>query len=76
MTKKLNSLNQPETKLLAYLRKHPELFERLNAIVELSQGKEGTILNANEIESLLIEELRKLRHPDLSRKKKDGGENE
>ena len=40
MTKKLKSLNQPETKLLEYLRKHPELFERLNAIVELSEGKE------------------------------------
>jgi len=33
MTKKLKSLNLPETKLLEYLRKHPELFERLNAIV-------------------------------------------
>ena len=60
MTKKLKSLNQPETKLLGYLRKHPELFERLNEIVALSEGKEGTILNANETESLLIEELRKL----------------
>jgi len=30
MSKKQNSLNQPETKLLEYLRKHPEVFERLN----------------------------------------------
>lgn len=60
MANKLNPLTQQEIKLIESLRKHPELLERVEGILALSEGKEGMILNANEIEALLIEELRKL----------------
>lgn len=60
MAKKLNALTAPEIQLIESLRRHPELSERIEAILALSEGKEGMILNANEIETQLIEQLRQL----------------
>lgn len=60
MSKPQKSLTEVEIKLVEGLRKHPELADRILAIVAMSEGKEGMILNANEIEVLLIEEVRKL----------------
>lgn len=52
-------LSEAERKLIERLRERPELLERFAAIVELSANTEK-IKQADEIEELLIEEIRRL----------------
>ncbi len=52
-------LSDAERKLIERLRERPELLERFAAIVELSANTE-TIKRADEMEELLIEEIRRL----------------
>lgn len=47
-------------KLAAKLLKNPLLFERVEAILDIASGDGETIQRADEIESRLIEEVRKL----------------
>lgn len=54
------TLNAAELQLIERLRKHPELFERVRSILEISASAEGTIKKADQIEALLIEEMRRL----------------
>ena len=54
------TLNTAELELIEQLRKHPELFERVRKILEISASAEGPIRKADEIEALLIEEMRRL----------------
>jgi hypothetical protein len=54
-----NKLTEAEQKLIERLRERPELMERFAAIVELSANTE-TIKQADEVEALLIEEIRRL----------------
>ena len=56
------TLNAAELQLIEQLRKHPELFERVRSILEITASAEGTIKKADEIEALLIEEMRRLGH--------------
>lgn len=56
------TLNTAELQLIEQLRKHPELFERVRSILEITASAEGTIKQADEIEALLIEEMRRLGH--------------
>jgi hypothetical protein len=42
------------------LRKHPELMERLEGIVELAEAEGEKLLTADEVEGRLIEEVRRL----------------
>lgn len=56
------TLNAAELQLIEQLRKHPELFERVRHILEITASAEGTIKKADEIEVLLIEEMRRLGH--------------
>jgi hypothetical protein len=42
------------------LRKHPELFERVRSILEITAWAEATVTKADEIEVHLIEEMRRL----------------
>ena len=56
------TLNSTELQLIEQLRKHPELFERVRRILEITASAEGTIKKADEIEALLIEEMRRLGH--------------
>jgi hypothetical protein len=55
-----NQLSAAELRLIDRLREHPELMERFQHILEISASTDGTIKKADEIESLLIEELRRL----------------
>ena len=55
-------LSPAELKLIDRLREHPELRERFLHILEISASAEGTVKKADEIEALLIEELRRLGH--------------
>ena len=53
-------LTNEELQLIEQLRKRPELLERFRTILEISDGTEGAIKKADEIEALLIEEMRRL----------------
>lgn len=59
------TLNAAERQLIEQLRKHPELFERVHSILEITASAEGPIRKADEIEALLIEEMRRLGHATL-----------
>ncbi len=56
------TLNAAELRLVEQLRKHPELFERVRSILEIADSAEGPIQKADEIEGLLIDEMRRLGH--------------
>jgi hypothetical protein len=63
MTKKNTrsaSLSAPELQLIERLREHPELMERFQSLLEISANAEGPVKSADEVEGLLIEELRRL----------------
>jgi len=53
-------LSTEEQRLIHQLRKRPELMERFKHILEIATDSDGTIKTADEVESLLIEEMRRL----------------
>jgi len=59
------TLNGTEVQLIEGLRKYPELLERVRSILEIAASAEGPIKSADEIEALLIEEMRRLGHTTL-----------
>ena len=60
-------MNLREQRLLEALKKRPDLFERVESILELAKEEgSGPVRSADEVESLLIEELRKLGNETLS----------
>jgi hypothetical protein len=60
MTKKNSQLNARELQLIERLREHPELMERFQSILEISANADGQVKRADEVEGLLIEEMRRL----------------
>jgi hypothetical protein len=60
MTKKKSPLSKHEEQFLQLLREHPELMERFHSILELAASKGGAVRSADEVEALLIEEVRRL----------------
>ena len=46
--------------MIERLRQHPELMERFQSILEISANAEGPVKSADEVEELLIEEMRRL----------------
>ena len=65
--KKVNQpqLTQQETRLLEQLRQHPEMMARFESILNLASS-EGPLKTADEVEELLIQEVRRLGHATLS----------
>lgn len=53
-------LSTQELQLIERLRERPELMERFGTILAIATGEEGPIKSADEVEGLLIEELRRL----------------
>ncbi len=49
-----------EKRLLEKLRRRPELLERFEAILELTESEDGALRTADEVEELLVEEVRRL----------------
>ena len=49
-----------EQRLIEQLRRHPELLERLETIVGISEADGERVLTADEVEARLIEEVRRL----------------
>ena len=62
MAKKKISLTEQETQMIERLRRRPALSKRFEAILELSDSEQGPVKTADEIEALLIEEIRRLGH--------------
>jgi len=60
------SLSNEEMQLIEQLRRRPELLERFRSILEISDSAEGPIKKADEIEALLIEEMRRLGNATMS----------
>jgi hypothetical protein len=53
------NLSTAELQLIEQLRERPELMERLKSLLEIAKA-EGPIKRADEVEALLIEEMRRL----------------
>jgi len=54
------TLSAQELQLIERLREHPDLMERFQSILELSANTAGRVKSADEVEGLLIEEMRRL----------------
>jgi hypothetical protein len=56
----VQALSQEEIRLLEQLRQHPEIRDRVRRILEIAGNEEGPLKTADEVEELLIEEMRRL----------------
>jgi hypothetical protein len=54
-----SNLSPQELQLIEQLREHPELMERFETILGISSN-EGPLKSADEVEGLLIQEMRRL----------------
>ena len=54
------TLSQQEGRLIEQLRAHPEVLERFQSILEIAYNEDGPLKTADEVEELLIQELRRL----------------
>ena len=57
---------QAETQLIEQLRQHPEMMVRVQSILEIARNAEGPLKTADEVEELLIQEMRRLGNVTLS----------
>jgi hypothetical protein len=53
-------LSVQETQLIERLRQHPEMLARVQSILDLAHAADGPLKSADEVEELLIQELRQL----------------
>jgi hypothetical protein len=53
-------LSTEELQLIEQLREHPELMDRFKTILGITGSPEGPLKRADEVEGLLIEEMRRL----------------
>jgi hypothetical protein len=53
-------LSGQESELINRLRRHPEIMERVQKILEIAEDTGGPLKTADQIEELLIEEMRRL----------------
>ena len=53
-------VSQSEAQLLERLRQHPEMMERVQSILEIAYNMDGPLKSADQVEELLIEEMRHL----------------
>ena len=56
----LENLSQSELNLIRRLRKQPKVMERVQRILDISNSGEGPLKTADEVEELLLEEMRRL----------------
>lgn len=59
------NLTEAELQLLQQLRQHPELMERFQTILEITANVDGPLKSADEVEDLLIQEMRRLGNTSL-----------
>jgi hypothetical protein len=56
----LQNLSQSELNLIRRLRKQPKVMQRVERILEIANSSEGPLKTADEIEDLLLDEMRRL----------------
>jgi hypothetical protein len=56
----LKGLSGSETRLIEQLRQRPEMMERVQSILDIAANAEGPLKTADEVEELLIQEMRRL----------------
>ena len=54
------TLSPPEIQLIEQLRQHPEILERVQSILQIARNEDGPLKTADEVEELLIQEMRRL----------------
>lgn len=59
-------LTAQEIRLLERFRQRPEMMERIQSILEIAYDEEGPLKTADEIEELLVEEIRRLGNETMS----------
>jgi len=58
--------NPAELRFLERLRQQPELLARFESILELTRNAHGPVQTADQVEELLIQELRQLGHTSMN----------
>jgi hypothetical protein len=56
----VSEVSESELQLIEQLRQHPEMRERIQSILNITRNTEGPLKTANEVEELLIQEMRQL----------------
>jgi hypothetical protein len=56
----LPNLSQSELNLIRRLRQQPKVLERVQRILDIANSSEGPLKTADEVEELLLEEMRRL----------------
>ena len=59
-------LTAQEIRLLERFRQRPEMMERIQSILEIAYDEAGPLKTADEIEELLVEEIRRLGNETMS----------
>ena len=59
-------LSPQETQLIEQLRERPQMMARVQSILEIANNAEGPLKTADEVEGLLVEEMRRLGHVTLN----------
>ena len=59
-------LTEQEIRLVELLRQQPELRARFESILNLASNTDGPLKSADEVEALLIEEVRRLGHTTMN----------
>jgi hypothetical protein len=57
---------QSESELIQQLRQHPEMMVRVQRLLEIAQNAEGPLKTADEVEELVVAEMRRLGNVTLS----------
>jgi hypothetical protein len=60
-------VNPAEAQLLAQLRQHPAMMERVQRILDIASNNEGPLKTADQVEELLIQEMRRLGNSSMQR---------
>ena len=55
-----NEFSQSEVQHIEQLRQHPDMLARVQSILELTRNANGPLKTADEVEGLLVRELRQL----------------
>ena len=59
-------LTAQEAKLIEQLRQHPEMLTRVQSLFDLANTTTGPLKTADQVEELLIQELRQLGHSTMT----------
>lgn len=65
-TTNAKAFTSSETQLIEQLREHPEMMVRVQSIMEIARNAAGPLKSADEVEELLVQEMRRLGNVTLS----------